>query len=212
MIRLRLLLIVLLALRAVGASCQDVSRNYVKSVTMLDSAGRNSVTEVQYYDALGRPDLFCISGVGGSIVVYSDNGAVWRMQRYERLIGGIPSPGPYYMLSSRKTEYFGSFIREDGVVTKYLFDGGYCTFTEDGVPVAHYYTRDHLGNVREVVDGDGTVITNAEQKTASALGEINDGEVTRTDHFGKHILMQSTISNKPVKKDEEKGVIIIPKH
>lgn len=56
------------------------------------------------------------------------------------------------------------------------------------------------------------LITNAEQKTASALGEINDGEVTRTDHFGKHILMQSTISNKPVKKDEEKGVIIIPKH
>lgn len=78
MIRLRLLLIVLLALRAVGASCQDVSRNYVKTVTMLDSAGRNAVTEVQYYDALGRPDLFSTTGVGGS------GAAVYTGRTYDR--------------------------------------------------------------------------------------------------------------------------------
>ena len=52
------------------------------------------------------------------------------------------------------------------------------------------------------------VITGSEQKTAKALGEIKDNEVTRTDHFGKHILMKSTTSNKPLK--EEKEVIVYP--
>ena len=52
------------------------------------------------------------------------------------------------------------------------------------------------------------VITGSEQITAKALGEITDEEVTRTDHFGYHILMTSPISNKPYEEREE--IIIRP--
>ena len=41
------------------------------------------------------------------------------------------------------------------------------------------------------------------QKTAKALGEIRDNEVTRIEHGGKHVQMKSTISNKPIKQEPE---------
>ena len=47
------------------------------------------------------------------------------------------------------------------------------------------------------------VITGSEQKTAISLGEIKDNEVTRTDHSGKHIMMEGTTSNIPIEKEEE---------
>jgi hypothetical protein len=52
------------------------------------------------------------------------------------------------------------------------------------------------------------VITGAEKKTARALGEIKDNEVTRTDHSGSRIRMKSTTSNTPI--EEEKEFIIYP--
>ena len=52
------------------------------------------------------------------------------------------------------------------------------------------------------------VITGSEQRTAKALGEIKEGEVTRTDHYGNHVKMISPVSNEPVEMKPE--VIIIP--
>ena len=61
-------------------------------------------------------------------------------------------------LSCDTTEYFGDFVFEDGQLSKYLFDGGYCTFTSaTGQPTYHYFTCDHQGNVRAVVRQDGTI-------------------------------------------------------
>lgn len=61
-------------------------------------------------------------------------------------------------LSCDTTEYFGDFVFEDGQLSKYLFDGGYCTFTSaTGQPTYHYFTRDHQGNVRAVVNQNGTI-------------------------------------------------------
>ena len=40
----------------------DPSQNYVMSVTLLDSLGNNSSASIQYYDALGRPSVSCVSG------------------------------------------------------------------------------------------------------------------------------------------------------
>ena len=37
------------------AQAQDTSRNYVKTVTMLDAGGTDSIQAVQYYNGLGRP-------------------------------------------------------------------------------------------------------------------------------------------------------------
>ena len=61
-------------------------------------------------------------------------------------------------LSCDTTEYFGDFIFEGGQLSKYLFGGGYCTFTTaTGQPTYHYFTCDHQGNVRAVVRQDGTI-------------------------------------------------------
>ena len=69
------------------------------------------------------------------------------------------------ILFKDSTDYHGSLIMENGVPAQYLFDGGYCKLT-DGSGNAnisyHYYDRDHLGNIRGVIDESGTVeqITN----------------------------------------------------
>lgn len=59
-------------------------------------------------------------------------------------------------LSVDSLNYCGDFIFENGQLSKYLFDGGYATFT-NGQSTWHYYYQDHLGNIRAVVNHDGTV-------------------------------------------------------
>ena len=72
---------------------------------------------------------------------------------------------PAEILFKDSTDYHGSLIIENGVPSQYLFDGGYCSLKDNsGNPNIsyHYYDRDHLGNIRGVVDESGTVeqITN----------------------------------------------------
>ena len=59
-------------------------------------------------------------------------------------------------LSADSTDYLGNLILEDGVPSEYLFEGGYCSLDGDGISY-HYYDRDHQGNIRAVVNSDGTV-------------------------------------------------------
>lgn len=47
------------------------------------------------------------------------------------------------------------------------------------------------------------VISGSEQTTARALGEINENEVTRTDHSGFHVTMEGPTSNKPIETEPE---------
>lgn len=55
------------------------------------------------------------------------------------------------------TDYVGNFVFEDGKLSKYLFDGGYCSFDNNQNPTFHYYEKDHLGSVRMVVNENGTI-------------------------------------------------------
>ena len=52
---------------------------------------------------------------------------------------------------SSTTDYIGSYILKNGSLDKLLFDGGYCTFSGN-TPQFHYYSLDHLGNVRVVAN------------------------------------------------------------
>ena len=45
-----------------------------------------------------------------------------------------------------------SRIYENGAVKRVMFDGGYATFSEAGVPGWHYFLCDHTGSVRVVAD------------------------------------------------------------
>ena len=67
------------------------------------------------------------------------------------------------ILQADSTDYLlgGKLTMKNGKVDKYLFDGGYAqasaTSTTSDNFTFYYYTPDHLGNIREVVDASGTV-------------------------------------------------------
>ena len=66
-------------------------------------------------------------------------------------------------LYAGSTDYLlgGSLVMKDGMIDKYLFDGGYAKASAVNPTTYsfefHYYNRDHLGNNREVVDSAGVV-------------------------------------------------------
>ena len=55
------------------------------------------------------------------------------------------------------TNYCGNLIYRNDTLSMLLTEEGYVTFDERGEPLYHYYLKDHLGSVRVVLDGDGTV-------------------------------------------------------
>jgi hypothetical protein len=55
------------------------------------------------------------------------------------------------------TDYCGNVIYRNDTLSMLLTEEGYVTFDERGEPLYHYYLKDHLGSVRVVLDGDGTV-------------------------------------------------------
>jgi RHS repeat-associated protein len=55
------------------------------------------------------------------------------------------------------TDYCGNVIYRNDTLSMLLTDEGYVTFDERGEPLYHYYLKDHLGSVRVVLAGDGTV-------------------------------------------------------
>ena len=65
------------------------------------------------------------------------------------------------ILYKDSTDYHDALIMENGRPSMYQFDGGYCSLWDKTSKAEelsfHYYTKDHLGNNREVVSEDGTV-------------------------------------------------------
>ena len=60
-------------------------------------------------------------------------------------------------LTTNTTDYIGDFIFEDGKLSKYQFEGGYCSFDSNLNPTYHYYEKVHLGSIRMVVNENGTI-------------------------------------------------------
>lgn len=58
---------------------------------------------------------------------------------------------PAQILSEDSVEYLGDEIYEYGALSKYLFTDGYVSL-ETATPIFHYFTKDHLGNIRTVVN------------------------------------------------------------
>ena len=92
------------------------------------------------------------------------------------------------ILSTDTVYYAGDFIFENGQLSKYLFTGGYISFA-NGQPCYHYYTKDHLGNIRAVVSESGDV----EQTThyypfGAVYGDVGQHEeLQRYKYNGKEL-------------------------
>ena len=58
------LLLIASLLQASSAQAQPVDRNYVLTSTPLNAGATSAITEVQYFDLLGRPSLWSTTGLG----------------------------------------------------------------------------------------------------------------------------------------------------
>lgn len=95
------------------------------------------------YDILGN--LKCITFSNGFKTKYIYDAAGYKLRTtHESAV-------------TNTTDYIGNFVFEDGKLSKYLFDGGYCSFGNCQNPTFHYYEKDHLGSVRMVVNENGTI-------------------------------------------------------
>jgi RHS repeat-associated protein len=88
----------------------------------------------------------------------------------------------------KTTTYCGNIIYEDGALSQILFDGGYATLDDDGIPQYHFYLRDHLGNNRVVARADGTIEqVNHYYPFGGLMGESTGGDEQRYKYNGKEL-------------------------
>ena len=114
---------VLVALTALPcpARAQDTSRNFVKSVTMLDADGTDSLEAVQYYDGLGRPTV-AVATVGSqgqtacTMTTYDGSG------RERRRYVPVPGSGLGYMGESDVQAASYGFYTDGGGFTESRYD------------------------------------------------------------------------------------------
>ena len=99
------------------------------------------------YDQLGNLREITLSGNRSIRYIYAADGTRLRTTHTRRV-------GNSYLRDS--TEYLGNLIVKNGVPSMYRFPGGYISFHNNN-SLYHYYTRDHLGNNRAVVNEYGGI-------------------------------------------------------
>lgn len=80
------------------------------------------------------------------------------------------------------------------------YDNAIKQYNEGNEQAFKDYNNSLLPNTSENYDSleEESVITGIEQRTAQALGEVEPGKVTRTNHSGNLVKVESPISNKKV--------------
>ena len=103
------------------AQAQDTSRNYVKTVTMLDAGGTDSLQAVQYYNGLGYPTVsVATAGAdGGTACVLMTYDAQGR--EYRKYVP-VPGNGFSYMTESAVTSAGYAFCHDNGGFTQSHYD------------------------------------------------------------------------------------------
>ena len=101
--------------------------------------------------------------------------------------GGSKLKTIHEALTTNTTDYIGDFIFEDGKLSKYQFEGGYCSFDSNLAPTYHYYEKDHLGSIRMVVNENGTVEqVNHYYPFGGVYGDLTyNSELQRNKYIGK---------------------------
>ena len=118
---LSVLMLAALTLLPCPVSAQDTSRNFVKTVTMLNAAGTDSVVSVQYYDGLGRPTLAVATagGNGQTACAMTTYGAAGRERR--RYVP-VPGNGLLYVSESNIQAAGYGFYMDSGGFTESHYD------------------------------------------------------------------------------------------
>ena len=119
------------------------------SLTMDLNRGIQSIT----YDLRGNVQNIAFSSGRGIQYVYSADGTRRRAIHTRSTSTGV--------IQRDTTDYIGALTLHNRSLDKLQFPGGYVSFSTNNTPDWHYYIQDYMGNVRMVVNSDGTV----EQKT-----------------------------------------------
>ena len=122
------------------------------------------------YDANGNPSRIYFTNGSQTRYTYSAAGEKLLVEHYVAApnvtvpFGAEPdalTQGQVMYAGSTQYLLGGSLVMRDGMVDRYLLDGGYAKATAANPTTYsfefYYYNRDHLGNIREVVDSAGTV-------------------------------------------------------
>lgn len=119
------------------------------------------------YDLTGMPRRIQFTNGNVTEYVYSVSGEKLRtihrtaMPDISVPIGSTLELTAATTLNVDSTDYIGSMQLKNGQLDRYLFPGGFCTYPQNvtaaSQPVFHYYTQDHLGNNRTVVNENGTL-------------------------------------------------------
>ena len=136
------------------AQAQDTSRNYVKTVTMLDAGGTDSLQAVQYCNGLGWPTLsIATAGAdGGTACTLTTYDALGREHRK---YAPVPSSGLDYMTESAVSSAGYGFYHDNG------------GFSEN-----HYDVLDRVTAV-EIV-GDAWIQAGRQDRTAYFANTVSD--------------------------------------
>lgn len=120
------------------------------------------------YDNLNYPKRIQFTNGNTIEYVYAPDGQKLRAT-YQTAAGNVVVPlnttQTITASTTSQTDYIGNVIlsgTSSGTSTnvtldKYLFVGGYASFPTPTTSAVHYYTQDHLGNNRSVVNESGTV-------------------------------------------------------
>lgn len=139
----------------------DTKEYFYNGVGALVSDANKGIAHISY-DNLNHPREIQFTNGGVIRYVYAPDGTKLRAT-YLTAIENIVVPinttlplQPAQILSEDSVEYLGDEVYENGALSKYLFTDGYASL-ETNTPVFHYFTKDHLGNIRTVVNEQGSL-------------------------------------------------------
>ena len=153
---------------------EDLEYEYDENGSMTKDLNKN-ISSIQY-NSLNLPTSITYSDGRSAAYIY---GAGGKKLRVSYKTSPVSTPVP--------TDYCGSMIYENNVLTQVLVDGGYITFSGT-TPQYHFYLKDHLGNNRVVCNASGTAEqVNHYYPFGGLMGESTNGDTQRFKYNGKEL-------------------------
>ena len=136
-----------------------------KGIGRIDYDNRNHIRQIVSSGSMGGL-RYVYSAEGGKLlaefslsqlpfIAFPDTACI--VPRLSSPSAVVPDWGAGILPMRRYTFYNGNTVYDESGPRRYMFPGGYATFGDGGTVAFHYYTCDHQGNVRTVVDSDGAI-------------------------------------------------------
>ena len=162
------------------------------AIGRLKSSGADKIGTVRY-NAIGYPAYMSLSAGGYVQNTYTAGGNRIASRRTD-------SQNVVTTMS-----YEGNEVYENGTLKMLLFNGGYVDYSA-GSPSYHWYTYDHLGNVRAVADASGNIMASyrylpygqefaASTPRASVSGAVKSEKPAQLGNIPKAMYAPSTGSD-----------------